>query len=88
MGACCRGHGTVNHGGEREGVAQLWTPACQCAARVLRCATALSGGTPPFPPLRQQLWALGPDLDGASEGVANAGGFQVLLGSDEPVEKG
>ena len=40
--------------------------ACQRAARVLRFAPALSGDTPPVPPLRQQLWALRPGLDGAS----------------------
>ena len=41
-------------------------PACQRAARVLRFAPALSGDTPPVPPLRQQLWALRPGPDGAS----------------------
>ena len=44
-------------------------PACQRATRVLRFAPALSGDTPPAPPLRQQLWALRPGLDGGVPAV-------------------
>ena len=38
--------------------------ACQRAARVLRYATALRVTPRPSPPLRQQIWALRPGLDG------------------------
>ena len=42
--------------------------ACQRASHVLRCASTLQGDTPSAPPLRQQLWALRPGLDGNRPG--------------------
>ncbi len=46
----------------------LGRTACQRASHVLRCAATLTGDTPSAPPLRQQLWALRPGLDGNRPG--------------------
>ena len=54
--------------------------ACQCAARILRCATALAGDTPSVPRLRWQLWALRPGLDGASRPSTTLTGTRQTAG--------